>query len=81
MGQRIQPAAPTIARSLTPPDPADNAATGTTMDTLEQTSRSITPDTKTGTHTTAQPRSKIIIQAGPLIEAKNERRVFRLVRA
>ncbi len=39
------------------------------MDMLAQTSRSAAPETKTGTQTTAQPRSKIIIQAGPLIEA------------
>ena len=39
------------------------------MDTLEQTSRSTTPDAQNGTQTTAQPGSKIIIRAGPLIEA------------
>ncbi|MET3804861.1 hypothetical protein ABIB25_001857 [Nakamurella sp. UYEF19] len=43
------------------------------MDMLEQTSPSSAPDTKPGTQTTAPPRSKIIIQAGPLIEAKSFR--------
>ena len=31
--------------------------------------QNLSPDPKTGTQTTAQPRSKIIIRAGPLIEA------------
>lgn len=37
---------------------------------LEKTSRSTAPYSKTGTRTTARPHSKIIIPAGPLIEAK-----------
>ena len=49
MEQRVQPAAPKIAHSLNPPDPAENAATGTTTDALEQTSRSTTPNSETRT--------------------------------
>ena len=42
------------------------------MDMLEQTSRSTTPETGTGTQPTANAPSKIIIQADPRIEAKTQ---------
>ena len=58
MEQRVQPAAATFTRSLNPPNPAENAATGTTTDTLVETSRSTTPEPKTGTPTTAQPGAR-----------------------
>ena len=60
MEQRVQPAAPTTARNLNSPDSAENAATGTAMDMLDQTSRPTAPE-KLGTQTTGRIRSKIII--------------------
>ena len=69
--QFVDPPNQQSAAALNLPDPDDDAATGTAMGTLEQTSRATTPGPKTGTRMTVHLRSKIIIQAGLLFQASS----------